>query len=76
MNQVARVNSTTNKVRREWLLLLQNSYANLLDDLINYIVASKIILLTIVPPLGLQYNNKQQRSLADMLAISNPTSDI
>ena len=76
MSQIGRVNSTAKKVRMDWLLLPQNSYANPLEDLIKDIVASKIILLTIVLSLGLSYYNKQQRYLVDMLAISNPTSDI
>jgi len=63
-------------VRRVSLLLPQNNYANLLEDLIKDIFAFKIILLTIVLPLGLPYNNEQQSSFVVMLAISNPTSDI
>ena len=50
-----------NKARRVWLFLSQNSYANLLEDLIEDIVVSKIILLLYVLPLGVPYN-KQQRS--------------
>ena len=69
MSQIGGVNSTTNKVRRDWLLLPQNSYANHVEDLIKDIVAHKIILLTIVLPLGLPYKNKQQRSLVDILAL-------
>ena len=62
MNQIGRVSLTTNKVRRVLLLLPQNNYANLSEDLTKDIVASKIILLTNVLPLGLQYKNKQQKS--------------
>ena len=71
-----KIKQNTNRVRRVWLLLSQNGYTNLLEDLIKDIVASKITLLIYVLPLGLPYNNRQQRSLVDMLDISNPTSDI
>ena len=73
MSQIKKIkqNQNTNRVRRIWLLLSQNSYTNLLEDLIKDIVGSKMILLINVLPLGLPYNNKQQRSLVDMLAISS-----
>ena len=48
-----KIKEDTNRVRRIWLMLSQNSHKNLLEDLLKDIVASKIILLIYVFLLGL-----------------------
>ena len=58
MSQLRKLNQTQTKEKGVAVVTPQRSYSNLLEDLIKDIVASNIILLISVLPLGLPYNNK------------------